>query len=94
MPEICRFHGIIIKMYYMYLGVERDAIPNFHAICSGNEALIGIDPIVLLKGALPFNALEKVSAWAKINQPGLKRNWELLLDNKAAISLPPLAPLE
>ena len=41
MPEICRFFGIVIRMYY-----DEHEPPHFHAIYSGMEVQIGINPIV------------------------------------------------
>ena len=42
MPEISRFFGVIIRMYY-----DDHEPPHFHAIYGGDEAQIGIDPIKL-----------------------------------------------
>jgi len=39
MPEICRFYGIIIKMFF-----DDHHPPHFHAIYSDFEALIEINP--------------------------------------------------
>ena len=40
MPEICRFHGIVIRMY----GLDH-APPHMHAVYAEHEALIGIEDI-------------------------------------------------
>ncbi len=37
MPEICRFFGIVIKMYW-----EDHNPPHFHAFYAGEQALIDI----------------------------------------------------
>lgn len=41
MPEISRFFGIVIRMYY-----DDHNPPHFHAIYSGRETKVGIDPII------------------------------------------------
>ena len=51
MPEISRFFGIIIRMYF-----DDHDPPHFHAIYGDDEAQIGIDPIKLLRGELPARA--------------------------------------
>lgn len=45
MPEVSRFFGIIIRMYY-----DDHPPPHFHAIYGEQEVQVGIDPIVVLKG--------------------------------------------
>ncbi|MFZ0132432.1 MAG: DUF4160 domain-containing protein, partial [Desulfobacterales bacterium] len=48
MPEISRFFGIIIKMYF-----EDHNPPHFHAEYSGNMALIDIHSLSVFSGQLP-----------------------------------------
>ena len=51
MPEICRFFGIIIRMY-----VEPQAPhhrPHFHAYYQENVGVYAIDTIELIAGQLP-----------------------------------------
>ncbi len=50
MPEICRFFGIIIRMYF-----DDHSPPHFHAIYGGQEAQVGINPITVLRGGLPLD---------------------------------------
>ena len=47
MPEISRFFGITIRMYF-----DDHAPPHFHAIYAGQEAQVGIDPIMVILGQL------------------------------------------
>ncbi|HVM82116.1 MAG TPA: DUF4160 domain-containing protein [Stellaceae bacterium] len=48
MPEISRFFGIIIRMFYA------DHEPaHFHAVYGEHEALIAIETLVVLRGSLP-----------------------------------------
>lgn len=49
MPEICRFYGIIIRMF-----AEPEAqhhVPHFHAYYQERVAVFGVDPVELLAGA-------------------------------------------
>ena len=36
MPEISRFYGIVIRMYF-----DDHVPPHFHALCGDDEALVG-----------------------------------------------------
>jgi hypothetical protein len=51
MPRISTFYGIVIALYY-----DDYAPPHFHAIYSGDEAVIRIDNLELLAGGLPRRA--------------------------------------
>ncbi|NCP16258.1 DUF4160 domain-containing protein, partial [bacterium] len=48
MPEISRFFGIIITMYY-----SDHQPPHFHARYSGQKAQVTIEPVSILRGDLP-----------------------------------------
>jgi len=73
MPEVSRFFGIIIRMYF-----DDHPPPHFHAIYSGSEAQVGIDPIVILRGDLPRRAVSMVLEWAALHQRELMENWRRL----------------
>lgn len=63
MPEISRFFGIVIRMYF-----DDHNPPHFHAAYAGNEAQVGIEPIAILDGALPNRAASMVFEWAALHQ--------------------------
>ena len=86
MPEISRFFGIVIRMYF-----DDHAPPHFHALYQGHQAEISIDSLGVLKGRLPGRALALVVEWAAQHQPELQRNWDRLHSAQ-----PPerIAPLE
>ena len=71
MPEICRFYGIIIKMFF-----DDHHPPHFHAIYSDFEALIEINTLAVIGGKLPPRALGLVMEWAAIHQTELTDFWE------------------
>jgi len=72
MPEICRFYGIIIRMYY-----DDHNPPQFHALYGENEAWINIHTLAVFHGGLPARALGLVVEWASLHQDELRQDWEL-----------------
>jgi hypothetical protein len=70
MPELCRFYGIIIRMYF-----DDHAPPHFHAIYSGDEAVISIENLAVLRGNLPARAKGLVIEWASMRQSELREAW-------------------
>jgi hypothetical protein len=48
MPEVSRFFGISIRMYF-----DDHSPSHFHAIYSGAEVEVGIDPLTVLRGRFP-----------------------------------------
>ncbi len=85
MPEVSRFFGIVIRMYF-----DDHEPPHFHAIYSGQEAQIGVEPIALLAGNLPSRATSMVLEWAAIHQRELLQNWERLRAGRQAEGIRPL----
>lgn len=71
MPELCRFYGIVIRMYF------DDHLPAyFHAVYGGDEAVIGIETLAVLNGRLPARARSLVLEWASLRQVELREAWE------------------
>ena len=85
MPEISRFFGIIIRMYF-----NDHAPPHFHARYGGLEAVVGIDPILVLQGNLPRRAASMVIEWAALHQGELADNWRRLSQSLSAERIAPL----
>jgi hypothetical protein len=84
-PELSRFLGIIIAMYY------RDhPPPHFHAIYGEHEATIGIE-FGQVNGSLPARVLGLVQEWRALHQAELLAAWTLAVAQKP---LPNIAPLE
>ena len=59
MPEISRFFGIIILMYY-----DEHNPPHFHARYGSDTAAMEITSLRVLEGRLPSRALGLVVEWA------------------------------
>jgi hypothetical protein len=85
MPEISRFFGIVIRMYF-----DDHAPPHFHAIYGGMEAVFRIRPLGLLAGALPPRALALVTEWAKLQEAELEEDWRRLQSSEPPLKIPPL----
>lgn len=85
MPEISRFFGIIIRMYY-----DDHPPPHFHAIYGNQEAQISINPIAVLNGDLSRRALSMVFEWAALHQQELLANWERLQNEEPSVKIEPL----
>ncbi len=73
MPEISRFLGIVITMYF-----NDHNPPHFHARYEDSRALIGIEPLELREGQLPPRVLGLVIEWGKLHQAELMQNWTTL----------------
>ncbi len=85
MPEISRFFGIAIRMYFL-----DHAPPHFHAYYAGTEAQLRIQPVGLLSGTLPPRALALVVEWATLHQPELHENWRRLHSDRPPVKISPL----
>lgn len=85
MPEISRFYGIIISMYY-----DDHNPPHFHARYGGNRAAIEIPTLRVLVGKLPPRVLGLVVEWATQHQPELMRNWEATRNDSPPKRIQPL----
>lgn len=86
MPELCRFFGIIIRMYFN----DHDP-PHFHAFYGEDEVLVEIDTLAVVRGELPRRALALVIEWAVLHPDELRRDWELARSGRTPA---PIAPLE
>lgn len=85
MPEICRFYGIVIKMYF-----ADHAPPHFHAEYAEHEARIAIDSLAVISGKLPPRAIGLVAEWAAIHQTELHGLWEKARKQQPLNRLEPL----
>ncbi len=85
MPEISRFFGIIIRMYF-----DDHLPPHFHAIYGQYEVEVGINPIGVLQGGLPRRAESLVIEWAALHQRELMQNWHRLHNDQPAEKIEPL----
>jgi len=85
MPEVSRFFGIMIRMYF-----DDHNPPHFHAIYAGNEVRVGISPVMIFEGNLPSRAASMVIEWAALHQQELMNNWQRLREQQPAEKIQPL----
>ena len=85
MPEISRFYGIIIAMFY-----DEHNPPHFHARYGGYKVSINIQTLSILEGKLPPRALGLVIEWASLHQDELLQNWNLALARQTPNKIEPL----
>lgn len=71
MPEISRFFGIVIAMFY-----NEHNPPHFHARYGKDQAAIEIKTLRILEGWLPPRAVGLVMEWASNHQNELLQDWE------------------
>ena len=86
MPEISRFFGIVVKMFF-----DDHNPPHFHAEYAGSIALIGIRTLSVFSGRLPPRAMGLVIEWATLHQQELLADWERAQTQQ---DLRPIAPLD
>ena len=86
MPEISRFFGIVISMYY-----NDHEPPHFHARYGRLRAVIAVPSLALLAGRLPPRALGLVLEWAAMHADELMADWHRA---RARQPLEPIEPLE
>ena len=85
MPEISRFLGIIIAMYY-----DEHNPPHFHARYGENKVEIAIDTLSVLAGKLPPRAMGLVIEWASRHQAELMADWDLARQHAELNKIEPL----
>ncbi|MCZ8191100.1 MAG: DUF4160 domain-containing protein [Microcystis sp. LE19-338.1B] len=64
MPEITRFYGIIIKIFF-----ADHPPPHFHAIYGEYNALFNLETLEIIEGDLPNRATKMLVESATIYQP-------------------------
>jgi hypothetical protein len=85
MPEISRFFGIIIAMYY-----NDHPPPHFHVRYGQQKAIIEIQSLSILEGKLSPRVLGLIIEWASSHQAELLQNWELARQQEPLELIQPL----
>jgi len=89
MPELCRFFGIIIRMYSEIGGPHH--LSHFHAYYEDEVAIFSLDPIALMAGRLPTRQQRLVEAWAELHQAELLEDWQRLQNGRKPFAIKPLS---
>lgn len=85
MPEISRFLGIIITMYY-----KDHRPPHFHVKYGDYKASFSIKELQLTEGNLPNRVISLVLEWAFQHRQELLENWSLLEEEAPLKKIEPL----
>ncbi len=81
MPEIARFYGIIIKLFF-----GDHPPPHFHAVYGEYIGVFEMNTLEMIEGDLPNRARKLVVEWAEINKVQLLEMW----NSQDFHKLPPL----
>jgi hypothetical protein len=84
MPEISRFLGIVISMYY-----DEHNPPHFHAEYGEYEITVFIESGIM-KGKFPKRALRAVLDWHDLHKDELLEDWNLATQRKSLKKIKPL----
>ena len=83
MPELSRFYGVIIKMYFKQ---SEHNPPHIHALYGEYMGAIDIQTGNMLEGDLPTRALRLVQEWIELHRSDLLEIWK----SQQFLSIPPL----
>jgi hypothetical protein len=84
MPEICRFYGIIIQMFF-----NDHNPPHFHVVYGDFKVIINIQDEIV-EGFMPKRALKLVFEWMDLHKLELLENWELAQNGELPKKIEPL----
>ncbi len=85
MPEICRFFGIVIRMY-----AGDHSPPHFHAEYAEHEVQISIRDRRVINGELPPRQTRLVMEWALRREAELMSAWAYASEDEAPGKIDPL----
>lgn len=85
MPEISRFFGIIVAMFY-----DDHEPPHFHVRYGEHKAIIAIDTLAVVAGELPARVLGLATEWAALHRTELEENWRRARARQELKAIPPL----
>ncbi len=85
MPEISRFFGIVISIFY-----DEHNPPHFHARYGSEKVAIVIRTLKVLEGNISHRALKLINEWATIHQEKLLEGWNLAQNSQPPKKIPPL----
>ena len=85
MPELSRFYGIIIRMFY-----GDHPPPHFHAVYQGEGIMVNINTLEVIEGSMSRRAQALVLEWAALHRTELRQAWELASRNQEPSKIQPL----
>jgi len=85
MPEISRFFGIIVRMFY-----DEHNHPHCHAEYQGNKAVFDLHGNILKGGLNSRTATMLVREWIDLHHVELEEDWNLAENGKEIKKIEPL----
>jgi hypothetical protein len=85
MPEISRFLGMVISIYF-----DDHNPPHFHVSYNEKEAAISITDLSVMEGTLPARVLGLVMEWAALHKEELLANWNMVKETGKFFKIDPL----
>ena len=85
MPEVSRFFGIIIRMYY-----DEHNPPHFHAEYQGNKAVFDLNGNMTQGDLKSKTARKLVREWVDLHNEEIARNWDLAMNDRQLNKIAPL----
>ena len=85
MPEICRFFGIVIRMYF-----EDHNPPHIHVEHQGEAAIFDFNGNILKGRLTSRTAVKLVREWIDLRANDLRKDWELAQSGNALEKIDPL----
>lgn len=86
MPELSRFYGIVIKMYY-----NDHNPPHFHAEYGSAQMVVDVNTLAVIGGRLPPRATGLVMEWASLHQHDLQNAWQQAREMQPLHRIDPLS---
>ncbi len=85
MPEVSRFFGIIVRMFY-----DEHNPPHFHAEYSGHKAVFDFQGNVMKGNLSSKTATKLVREWIDQHTSELEEDWNLARESKEIRKIEPL----
>jgi len=84
-PEVSRFFGIIIRMFY-----DEHNPPHFHAEYSGRKAVFDFKGNILKGDLASKTATKLVREWVDLHASELEEDWKLARESQELKKIKPL----
>ncbi len=85
MPEICRFFGIIIRMFF-----DDHNPPHIHAEHQGNQAVFDMNGNISKGDLKSRTATRLVREWIDLHASELREDWDLAQEGNEIKKIAPL----
>ena len=85
MPEISRFYGIRITIYF-----DDHPPSHFHAEYGEYEAVFSIKDGEIINGNLPNTAKKLIKKWYDLQKENIEKAWENIQNDEIFKKVPPL----